>query len=276
MLILALVALVVLLLLSAVSLGLAVQSAAMAAAQRDAAAARNLAEGATDMMEAWLREQTAPPAGAGDVHDLGTITLPSGKMWGYIWAPANNPTLWQKVYTIVGMGTDKFGHTIRTVILQVQQQSFALYSYFTNQEVSSIGGSTIWFIPQDQIVRARAQQRYLPHSVEHERDQPDLLQHGVLQQELGLLEPLHAQRHQAVGGRPAGRPARAYLLHRHHRAAYGEHPPAKRGLGQSQLPQSPGPYRPPPGCTSPTRRAPRSGASTSWATPPSPSASTEP
>jgi hypothetical protein len=39
----------------------------------------------------------------------------------------------------------------RKVTLQVKEQSFALYSYFTDQEKSSVTNGTIWFYARDRI-----------------------------------------------------------------------------------------------------------------------------
>ncbi len=94
-----------------------------------------------------------PPGGTANLYPYGAnwITMPTGSYEVYIVPDAGNAMAWQKRYTLVGTGKDKSGHATRIVKVQVQQQSFALYSYFTDQEVSSISGGTIWFISQDRL-----------------------------------------------------------------------------------------------------------------------------
>jgi len=152
MFIFAITALFVLLVLSAVSLSIAMQSVARAASKRNTSVARDLAEGAADSAEAWLRAQSYPPAGTATIDPLGgTKTLPTGSYSAQIVPYPGNAMAWRKRYTLVGTGTDRFGQSTKTVKMQVQQQSFALYAYFTDQEVSSITNGTIWFIGADRL-----------------------------------------------------------------------------------------------------------------------------
>lgn len=144
--ILSMVALAVLLLLGAISVQLAVQSLDRAAKERDSAVAFNLAESAADCAEAWLRAQSAPPLDYGPIDPLGgEQTLGTGTYRAIIYPDAGNPGAWLKSYTIVGTGASARGGASRRVILKVQEQSFALYSYFTDQERSSVTNGTIWF-----------------------------------------------------------------------------------------------------------------------------------
>jgi hypothetical protein len=152
MLIWALTALFVLLTLGAVSLEIAMQSLWRARTKQDTVVAQNLAEAAADSAEAWLRAQNYPPVGSSPIDPLGgTQTLTSGTYRAQILPYPGNATAWRKRYTIVGTGISKLHARTSTVRMQVQQQSFALYSYFTDREVSSISTGTIWFIPTDRL-----------------------------------------------------------------------------------------------------------------------------
>lgn len=152
MLLLAMIALFVLLVLSAVSIEIAMQSVARASTKRNVSVARNLAEGAADSAEAWLRAQSYPPTGSATIDPLGgTQIVATGSYHASILPYPGNETAWRKRYTIVGTGRDKFGDATKTVKMQVQQQSFALYAYFTDREISSVTNGTIWFIASDRL-----------------------------------------------------------------------------------------------------------------------------
>jgi hypothetical protein len=153
-LIFAMTALFVVLVLSTISLQIAMQSVSRSASKRDATVARDLAEGACDAAEAWLRMQTTPPSGTAVLGpDLtgahGTLT--SGTYSASIVPDLGNPSAYRKSYTLIGVGEDRFTHATRTVQVQVKEQSFALYAYFTDHEVSSITNGTIWFIAADRL-----------------------------------------------------------------------------------------------------------------------------
>jgi len=145
-------ALVVLLILGAISVQVAMQSLHRATKEKQSAVAFNLAESAADCAEAWLRAQSAPPLLYGPVDPLGgEQTLDSGTYSAVIYSDASNPGAWLKSYTIVGTGRAAPGGVTRKVILRVQEQSFALYSYFTDQERSSVTNETIWFYARDRL-----------------------------------------------------------------------------------------------------------------------------
>jgi len=148
---LAIVALVVLLALGAVSLQLAMQSSHRAAMERDTAVAFNLAEAGADAAEAWLRSQTTPPAG-GAIDPLGgEHGLTGGTYRAVIVPDGGNAGAWAKSYTITATGQATRHGITKQVIMRVQQQSFALYAYFTDQERSSVTNGTIWFYPRDRL-----------------------------------------------------------------------------------------------------------------------------
>ncbi len=147
----AMTALFVLLMLGTISIQVAMQSLHRAAVERQSAVAFNLAESAADMAEAWLRAQGTPPV-YGPIDPLGgEQTLDAGTYSALIYCDDDNPGAWQKSYTIVATGTAAHSNITRQVILRVQQQSFALYSYFTDQERSSVSNGTIWFYARDRL-----------------------------------------------------------------------------------------------------------------------------
>jgi len=150
--ILAITALAVLLLLGGISIHIAMQSLDRATKQRNSAIAFDLAEAGADSGEAWLREQGSPPTGLLPLDPLGgTRTLDTGTYRATITPHPDNPGAWRKSFTIVGEGTAARGGTTGKVILQVKEQSFALYAYFTDQERSSVTNGTIWFYARDRI-----------------------------------------------------------------------------------------------------------------------------
>lgn len=156
-LIFAMTALFVVLVLSTISLQIAMQSVSRSAGKRDATVARDLAEGACDAAEAWLRLQDPPPSTTATIYPTGTgnadapISLTSGSYYAYILPASGNPSAYRKSFTLVGVGEDRFTHATRTVQVQVKEQSFALYAYFTDHEVSSVTNGTIWFIAADRL-----------------------------------------------------------------------------------------------------------------------------
>lgn len=150
--ILSVTALTVLLLLSAVSVQIAMQSLDRAARERESQVAFDLAEGAVDAAEAWLRGQGAPPGGLAPFDPLGGEQRLSGGTYRALIVPhPTNPGAWRKRYTLYGFGGAAHSRAARTIIAQVQEQSFALYAYFTDQEKSSVTNGTIWFYARDRI-----------------------------------------------------------------------------------------------------------------------------
>jgi hypothetical protein len=149
--ILSMCALLVLLILGVLSIQAAIQSLNRAAHEKESAVAFNLAEAAADSAEAWLRKQTTPP-GYGTMDPFGgTRTLANGTYSALIYPDADNDGKLQKTFTIVGTGHAAHGNATRQVIYRMQEQSFALYSYFTDQEVSPISNGTIWFYARDRL-----------------------------------------------------------------------------------------------------------------------------
>jgi hypothetical protein len=143
-----LTAMLVLMVLGVLSIQVAIQSVNRASHTKDSSVALNLAEAGADEGEAWLRDQSVPPT---DDHYIGPITLGDGTYQVKIVSDIGNDAAWLKSYTVISTGTLAGGQSTRRVIMKLQQQSFALYSYFTNQEVSSVSGSTIWFYSGDRV-----------------------------------------------------------------------------------------------------------------------------
>jgi len=148
----AITALAVLLLVSAVSVELALQSLDRAAKQRNSQIAFELAEAGIDAGEAWLRDQGIPPTGVAIFDPFGgPQTLTTGSYTVLIIPHPDNPGAWRKRYAIQSTGAAVLSGATSQVVAQLQEQSFALYSYFTDQEKSSVSGGTIWFYARDRI-----------------------------------------------------------------------------------------------------------------------------
>jgi hypothetical protein len=150
--ILALTALFVLLALGAVSLDVAMQSSVRAQCKQDRSAAQALAEAGANCAEAWLRAQGYPPIASAPIDPPdGAGALSTGTYRAQIIPAAGNSMAWRKSYIIVSTGTSMRHQATSAVKMIVRQQSFALYSYFTDEEISPITNSTIWFIAADRL-----------------------------------------------------------------------------------------------------------------------------
>ena len=149
--ILATVTLAVLMVLGILSLQVATNTFIIANRQRQLTQALHLAEAAADMAEAYIRSQSSLPN-----NDFsyplggGTVTLTTGTCSARVIGNSDNDSSWMKAYTIIGTGVSRGGST-RRVIVQLRQQSFALYSYFSDSETSSQDGDTIWFYARDRV-----------------------------------------------------------------------------------------------------------------------------
>jgi hypothetical protein len=147
----AVMALTVLLLLGTLSLQLTTQSMRYAAAQRNLAVALHLAEATADLALATLAALSTPPTSAFACPANGVLTLSTGTSRAVVQPFPDNAGQWLKKYRIIATGHSAIGGAERTVIVQVRQQSFALYAYFTDQERSSVTNSAIWFYARDRI-----------------------------------------------------------------------------------------------------------------------------
>lgn len=149
---LAIVALVVLLILSACSLTAGMQSRHDATRRRAVTVSMHLAESAADMASSYLNTLSAPPITRMNYPpDNSTIALDGGECWAIIVPDVGNTASWRKSYTIYAYGEADQTGMQSEVILRVMQQSFALYSYFTDSETSAITNDAIWFYSRDRI-----------------------------------------------------------------------------------------------------------------------------
>lgn len=167
--IISLLTLTTLLVFGILSIQLGMFSILTATRNRNLVQTVDLAEAAVDMAEAYLRAQASPPvADFSYPTDRSWISLTTGKCRAWVDYVGLDPLNGLKIYAIYGFGNanisgssrtiNEFGFgnvTItgahRTVVEQLRQQSFGLYSYFSDQEVSSITNGTIWFYYGDQL-----------------------------------------------------------------------------------------------------------------------------
>ena len=149
--ILALLSLMVMAILGVLCVQISVNNLLTARRHRDQEKAMHLAEAAADMAEGYLQSLSTPPTS--DINYPGTnqvVTLASGTCSAVIANAPGNAGAWLKSYIITATGTSRGGIT-STIKVQLRQQSFGLYSYFSDQEVSSITGDTIWFFARDRL-----------------------------------------------------------------------------------------------------------------------------
>src|ERR1044072_286645 len=110
----------------------------------------NLAESGSDRALRWIKNQSSPPSGTASFNPFGgAVDLVSGSYNVTITPDANNLMAVLKKYKIVSRGT--VGTQYEQVELVVRQTSFGKYAYFTDQEVSSVSDSRIWFYGGDRI-----------------------------------------------------------------------------------------------------------------------------
>ncbi|MHB9026028.1 MAG: hypothetical protein ACYC7E_17960 [Armatimonadota bacterium] len=152
--VLAIISLAVLLILGIVSIQVATNNLFTAQRRRNLVIAEHLAEGAADAAEAYTRYQYqgSPPSSTFYYPlDGSYMTLGTGACRAIVTPADDNMGRALKRFTISTTGTATLENTGRTVIEVLQEQSFALYSYFTDEENSSINGDPIWFYARDQI-----------------------------------------------------------------------------------------------------------------------------
>jgi len=158
-----LVALMLLFVFGVLAVRLSTDSLLTAKRQSRQMQAFDLAEAGADKAEAYLRHLGSPP----DLDDYdevitypttgapATISDTAGTVAGtylvQIHGVDGNDGAWQKAYVIIATGTTNVGGLKRQVVARVKQRSFAMYSYFTDQERSPITNDTIWFYSRDRL-----------------------------------------------------------------------------------------------------------------------------
>ncbi len=150
-LIIAVVAMVVLFILSSFSLRAGMQSQHEATRRRATVASMHLAEAAADRAVADLMTRSTPPTARLDYVFDGNMLIDGGDCWYSILPEANNGASWGKRFTIIAYGQAANTEIQSQLVVQVAQQSFALYSYFTDSETSSLTSDTIWFFARDRL-----------------------------------------------------------------------------------------------------------------------------
>lgn len=155
-----LIALMLLFVFGVLAVRLSTDSLLTARRQSRQTLAFDLAEAGADKAEAYLRKQGLPPALSN--YDE-WITFPVNGVPGSVGNPSagtylvkihgveGNDGAWQKSYIIVATGATSVGDLKRQVVTKVKQRSFAMYSYFTDQERSSVTNDTIWFYARDRL-----------------------------------------------------------------------------------------------------------------------------
>lgn len=145
-----LIGLMVLEILGAAILSLASTGLNLAERSRRATLAFNLAESGTERAARWLKDQPSPPSGTTAMDPFGGVqTLGDGTYTVSVLPDPGNPGADLKRYTVTATASVQ-GRT-QQVQLVLRQSSFGKYAYFTDKEVSSIGGGTIWFFSGDRI-----------------------------------------------------------------------------------------------------------------------------
>jgi len=155
-LIITLIALLLLFIFGMLSLRLATNNVLTARRQSRLAQSLNLAEAGADMAEAYLRSLSYPPELDEDEYidypiDGSEVSLNPGSCGARIYGVEGNSGAWLKSYVIIATGRNRVNGATRQVIVRVRQTSFALYSYFTDQERWSVNGETIWFYARDRV-----------------------------------------------------------------------------------------------------------------------------
>lgn len=146
----ALISVMFLLIVGSAMLALTSSSVQLAGRERDSLLAFNLAETAGDRAGRWLKDQGSPPSGTAAIDPFsGNISFGEGTYSATVTPDPNNSGATLKRYTVRGTGTVR-GRSVQVESV-LRQTSFGKYAYFTDKEVSSISGGTIWFVKRDRI-----------------------------------------------------------------------------------------------------------------------------
>ena len=102
------------------------------------------AESGAEMATIWFRNQSSAPSTLSDFDPFGGAqTLEGGEYEVTVHPDPDNGAHYLKTYTITSVGTAA-GNS-KTVEVVIRQATFGRFAYFTDQEVSSISGGTIWW-----------------------------------------------------------------------------------------------------------------------------------
>jgi hypothetical protein len=136
--------------LGAAVLSLSLTGMNLAEHVRRTAVSFNVAESGAERAARWIKDQASPPTGTSAIDPFGgTQTLGAGTYSVSILPDPGNPGADRKEYTISSTATVQSRQ--QQVKLVVKQSSFGKYAYFTDKEVSSITGGSIWFFGRDHI-----------------------------------------------------------------------------------------------------------------------------
>lgn len=142
----------VLLTFSMVFVNRSVNEKNMATREKNLNAAFYLAEAGLDRGLKWLRDQGSPPSGTVEFSPLGPRALGEGTYDFSIDPDDNNPGNYLKKYKIISTG--QVADTSRQLVNEVQTDSYARYSYFTDTEHFRWYGwfrIPVWFVGGDRL-----------------------------------------------------------------------------------------------------------------------------
>lgn len=142
----------VLLILGTAYISRSISEMRIAERERDSIAAFYAAEAGINYGLYWLRSQPSPPSGISAFTLSGGPSIESGSYTVTIDPNDNNPQTYLKRYKISSTG--QTADTIRTVVEEVQVDSYARYSYFTDDEHFRWYGwyrVPVWFITGDNL-----------------------------------------------------------------------------------------------------------------------------
>lgn len=108
--------------------------------QQFRAEALNIAESGAEVAALWLKDQTILPS---DETVKGPIALNDGTYTATITPDEDNDSEYLKTFIITSVGN--YHGVSKTVEIVIKQSSFGKFAYFTDSEVSSVTGGTIWW-----------------------------------------------------------------------------------------------------------------------------------
>lgn len=117
---------------------------------QQSAIAFNLAESGAERAVRWIKDQGTAIYNISSTDPFGgTVTTTGGTYQVTVAAFTEDANAALKRYRVTAVGVS--GDVTERVEIVVRQQSFGLYAYFTDKEVSSISNGAIWFAATDRI-----------------------------------------------------------------------------------------------------------------------------